>query len=119
MQLSKGMFPPVENWHDHVAHIEEHDSYKKREEYEYLDEQIKARFRFHDYMHLMQMAMLLGVPFQEDPNVQAARMGNPETGQPPVDPFAVDPMTEMELRKILVMFKAGGAPQPVGSGTPA
>ena len=119
LQLSKGMFPPVENWHDHVAHIEEHDSYKKREEYEYLDEQIKARFRFHDYMHLMQMAMLLGVPFQEDPNVQAARMGNPETGQPPVDPFAVDPMTEMELRKILVMFKAGGAPQPVGSGTPA
>ena len=119
LQLSKGMFPPVEIWHDHVAHIEEHDSYKKREEYEHLDDQTKAMFRFHDYIHLMQMAMILGIPFQEDPNVQAARMGDPATGEPPVDPFAVDPMAEMELRKILVMFKAGGAPQPVGSGTPA
>lgn len=135
LKMSRGMFVPVENWHDHVAHLEEHDDFKKREEYEVLDPQLKKIFRFHDYNHLQMVSMLLnmppvdatGMPIKPIPQPGVGQL-DPNTGQPvldpatgqPVqpDPFYVDPVYEMELRKILIHLKAGVGTPPPGSSPP-
>lgn len=118
LMMSKGQFALVENWHDHVAHLDEHDSYKMREEFEHLSPEIKAMFRFHDYMHMQQLALLFGIPVpQEDPLVATMRQGDPMQGTPG-NPFIVDDAVEFELRKAYIMLKAGGAPQPVAQSEP-
>lgn len=121
LRMSRGEFAAVEIWHDHVAHVDEHDQYKKREEYEHLDPQTKAMFQFHDYLHMWQLATLFNIPVVEDPMVTEQRGAIDEMTGQPLNPFVVDPNMEIELRKIFIQLKAGGgAPSPPDqSETPA
>jgi len=114
LKLSRGMFVRVENWHDHVAHLDAHDDFKKREEYEILDPKYKAMIRLHDYMHLKMLATLFNAlpMFPETPQDPNTMQINPMTGQPEPDPFYVDPAYELELRKTLMHLKAGVPPTP-------
>lgn len=120
LMMTKGQMAMVEVWHDHVAHLDEHDSFKKREEYEHLDQQLKDMIRFHDYQHMQQLAQLFMIPVpMESPEVQRFRQTPPEQGG---NAFAIDPMVEFELRKVFIQLKAGGGappPQPSPSqGSP-
>jgi hypothetical protein len=127
--MSQGEYAPVEIWQDHVAHIDEHDAFKKREEYKHLDQEIWKIFRFHDYTHLQQLALLFNIPVpppMPDPNTIDPMTGapavDPMTGQPvPQDPLYVDPAHEFALRAVFIQLKAGGAPPPAttAAGAPA
>ena len=118
LRMSRGEWEAVEDFHDHIAHIDAHDDFRKREEFKGLNPQLKAMVRFHVMTHMRMLAMMfnqmpmmpggpdgMGTPMQE----QRSPI-DPMTGQP-VDPFFVDPLYEFELRKIFVQLKAGaGAP---------
>jgi hypothetical protein len=110
LMMSRGQVPEVHVWHDHVAHLDEHDSFKKKEEYEHLNQQFKDIYRFHDFMHLQQLAMLF--------DMMPPQMVPPQVD--PANPMAVDPVMEFELRKVLMRLKAGvGAPAPSQESAPA
>lgn len=110
--MGKAQLPPVEVWHDHVAHLEEHDSYKKREEYQHLDDQAKAIIRYHDYQHLMQLAMLFNMMPPSPPPTPDQMM------QQQMNPMYVDPAQEFLLRQVYIQLKAGGgAPPPPSEGS--
>lgn len=111
LRLSRGQFEMVHDFHDHVAHIESHDDFRKREEFESLDEQSKTFVRFHTYLHLKMLAMLFNMqpPMPEQPTPI-----DPRTGQPQA--LFIDPVMEFELRKVYLQLSAGaGAPPPEGA----
>lgn len=110
LMMSKGQPAVVEVWHDHIQHLDEHDNYKKREEYDHLPQEIKDQFRFHDFQHLTQLALLFNMPIPpENPQITMMKQAPPEMGG---NPFVVDPMVEFALRQILVQLKAGGGAPP-------
>lgn len=67
---------PVNVWDEHAAHIQEHDAYRKRQEFEQLDERIKQYFQMHVDTHKMAMAMEMGMPMPEgDPRLTGMAKG--------------------------------------------
>ena len=104
----------VEDFHDHIAHIDEHDNFRKKEEFQGLDQMVKDMVRFHTYMHMTMLAQMFGMPPVDSTGMpiapaQAPMVMGPQGPQP--QPFFVDPVHEFELRKIFVQLKAGaGAP---------
>ena len=116
LRMSRGEFAMVEDFHDHVAHINEHDDFRKREEFQGLNPMIKAMFRFHTYIHMEQLGRMFNmVPMSSDGMTPLAPQQppvDPMTGQP--QPFFVDPAMEFEYRKIFMQLQAG-----VGVGAPS
>ena len=101
--MARGEYAKVEVWQDHVAHIDEHDAFKKREEYKHLDDQVKKIIEFHDYQHLMMLAQLFNLmPPMPPPNPQQQAMMQQ-------DPMYVDPVHSFLLRTIFIQLKAGTA----------
>lgn len=81
---------PVNSWDDHEVHIEVHNNYRKRQEFENLDPRLKEEFERHVEMH----RAALGLPPTVDPmqmrqmaDLQAAMGG----GAPQGDPMALPP----------------------------
>lgn len=102
LRMSRGQFEMVEDFHDHIAHIEAHDDYRKKEEYEGIDEQSKQYVRFHTYLHLKMLAMLFNM-MPQVPEIPAPV--DPRTGQPQA--LFIDPGMEFELRKIFIQLSVG------------
>lgn len=113
--MSKGEYAQVYVWQDHVAHLDEHDKFKKQEQYKHLNDEAKKIFDFHDYMHLQQLAQLFNLMPPEDPMRMQQRMAAMQQ-----DPMFVDPAHAFLLRTIFIQLKAGVAtPAPPPTNMPA
>jgi hypothetical protein len=73
LKLSLGAPIPVNTWDNHVAHIMEHDNYRKRQTYESSDPQIMQMFEDHVQQHKVFVLVRKGIPM---PMIQQA-MTNP------------------------------------------
>lgn len=58
---------PAHTWDNHVAHLVEHDNWRKRQEYENSPEEIKALFEKHVQTHKAMLIMLYGYMPPQDP----------------------------------------------------
>lgn len=68
LKMSHGQPAPVNVWDNHQIHILEHDAYRKRQEFEQLDENAQMIFQQHVEGHKMANALEMGQPME---------MGNP------------------------------------------
>jgi hypothetical protein len=118
LKMSRNVWEMVEDFHDHIAHIQEHDDFRKKEEFQGLDQMVKDMIRFHTYMHMQMLGRMFnmmpmdaaGMPIMPE---QPPMVMGPQGPQP--QPFFVDPVFEFELRKIFVQLQAGaGAPAEQG-----
>lgn len=102
LMMSKGEYADVEPWHDHLAHIAEHNEFRKMEEYENLPDPIKNLFRVHVYYHMRFVTMIFGLQTLIPENPEQAAMNG-----------GVDPAYEVELTKAVSLLQAsGGMPPP-------
>lgn len=98
---------PVEAavWHNHMAHIAAHDAFRKTEEYEHLDPEVRAWFDGHVAAHYMLVLQQLGQPTPPGtPTIEGA--GAPGGGK--ANPTGangenVDPMTGMPQDPLAVV----------------
>jgi hypothetical protein len=98
IKMKEGMQIPVNNWDNHIAHMMEHDNYRKRQEYEMLDIETQALFQEHTTGHKVFILTHKGIPQQI------------------VDQAAADP-SGMELDRLLFMpGPAQMAPEPPPPG---
>lgn len=51
MRMTEGMQTPVNTWDNHEKHIEEHNNFRKRQEYEGLSDELKIAFEQHVALH--------------------------------------------------------------------
>lgn len=111
LKMSKGVPAETADWQNLLVHIQVHDNYRKREEFDNLDDQIKAIFRHHVFMDMYLLAKQMGTVFP--PEVQMMLMQ-----QTQIDPFFVEPMLEENLRAFVVSLQSGvGAANPAQSDT--
>lgn len=113
VRMIQGVQTPVNDFDDDIVHIQVHDDYRKRQEYETLSDESKTLLRVHVFRHLHQLAIKNNLVPQMDP----AQMQNALI-QMQQDPTQIDPILEGELRRIYEMIlKAGSMPaEPVQSG---
>lgn len=112
LTMARGQYADVYVWQDHVAHLDEHDAFKKREEYKHLDDVSKSIFEFHDYQHLQQLVALFNMLPPEPPEVLQQRQAVTAQAQQVGNPYYVDPVHAFMLRTIFIQLKAGAVPQP-------
>lgn len=62
--------PPVNTWDNHIAHIMEHDQYRKRQEFEQLPPENKMLFEQHVQTHKLMMMVNVGMVPANDPATQ-------------------------------------------------
>jgi hypothetical protein len=62
VRMAHGDQPSVNTWDDHIAHLTEHDNYRKRQEYETLDPEIQTYFEEHVRGHKAFVLIHKGVP---------------------------------------------------------
>lgn len=112
VKMANGIDGYIDLNQDHMIHIDEHDDFTKRQEWETLDDNAKLLFRTHTYRHLQIIVHLFGLT----PMVQE-NINSPETQQ-----MGLDPVYEAELRRLYTMLKtAGGMPAmpPAPQGQPS
>lgn len=61
LKMSKGVPVPINTFDDHMAHIREHDNYRKREEYENAPENVKLIMGHHVLEHLIKVTKMMGI----------------------------------------------------------
>lgn len=103
VMMSQGVQSQVNDYDDDLVHIQIHDDHRKRQEYETLPEEVKQYFRVHVYKHLTQLAQKTGLYPQLSP--QQMQQITSATQQ---DPNFVDPIMEMELRRVYEMVRLSG-----------
>jgi hypothetical protein len=82
MKMAEGQQVLVNTFDIDLAHVQEHESYCKTEEYETADEQIKAGFQEHLTMHRQKLAMMQGLQLPpDDPQLIAIGRGQPVPAQ--------------------------------------
>ena len=101
--MAQGVEVEIHSWDDHLAHIEEHDDFRKKQEYDKLDDQTKMIFESHNMKHKQYLCAMFGQMFAPgDPRIDGfiiqLKSGQipPMMGQAPQgsemggDPNAVD-----------------------------
>lgn len=73
---------PVNSYDAHQAHVQVHNNYRKSQEFEQLDPQIKALFEQHVNQHQMALGLIPGVPTPQD-GQNAVTSGGMDGGQVP------------------------------------
>lgn len=94
MQMAGGVEVPVHSWDDHLAHIEQHDDYRKKQEYDKLDDAVKQIYEMHNSKHKQTLCAMFGQMFA--------------SGDPRIDGFI------MQLRMGQIPPPMGGDPNAVG-----
>lgn len=72
---------PIHSWDNHLVHIDEHDNYRKKQEFDKLPDEVKMNHEIHTRKHKMYLASMFGQLFAEDdPRLDGfianLRMGN-------------------------------------------
>lgn len=104
LKMGTGVHAQVNLWDNHIVHLQTHDTYKKREEFENSDEMTKRLMRKHDYQHLALLAITFGLQPQVPPS--------PPTFESQSDPLYVDPALETEYRRLYGLLVASGGKMP-------
>lgn len=108
LKMARGVPVPVEDWQEDLIHIRAHDSYRKREEFENADPQIKAMMRQHVFKHMLSVATKMGQQIQIPPTYAQIMQQ---------DPTFVPVEMEGPLRSFITeIMAAGGQQNAVGSG---
>lgn len=103
VKMQNGIDGYIDLNQDHMIHIDEHDDFTKRQEWETLDDNAKLLFRTHTYRHLQIITHLFGL----QPMIQE-NLNSPE-----MQAMGIDPVFEAELRRLYTLLKtAGGVPPP-------
>jgi hypothetical protein len=69
VKMSQGEQVTVNTWDDHIAHVEEHDNYRKRQAYEQLPPELQQIFETHVQHHKAMILTHKGIP---EPIIQQA-----------------------------------------------
>lgn len=83
LRMASGEELPVNTWDNDIAHMTEHDNFRKTQKFEYLPPEIKAIFEKHDMLHKQQMGQKQGTPVLPGELPPGA-----PGGPPPADPGA-------------------------------
>jgi hypothetical protein len=131
VKMSKGEVCKVNTYDQHIMHIQVHDDYAKRQEFENADPQVQMINRNHVFQHLYSLAQLNNIPLQLQVSMNPTE--NMEATSQLLEGVAQEqeqgmygPATiqaELELRKIYEMLvKNGGVlpppPNMAGGGSP-
>ena len=73
LRLARGEFFEHNEWDNHIIHVQEHDLFRKSQEFELLDEKTKEKFSAHVDMHKM-------TEVQENQQNQGGAVANGEPG---------------------------------------
>jgi len=115
LKMSKGVPAETKDWQDLAIHVMVHDNYRKREEFENLEDDVKALFRHHVFMDMFMYAQKNG--FDPMTEMDPMMLGAMQQGMQ-MDPLFVDDNVERALRSFVTMAQqAGGANVPLG-GSP-
>jgi hypothetical protein len=101
-KMALGIPTTVNTWDEHMAHIPEHDNYRKRQQFEMLDTQTQQLFEQHVRNHKAFILVHKGIP------------------QPMIDQALADP-SGLELDRLLYMPPPGMMPgnAPPGASGPS
>ena len=100
LKMSKGVPTPINTFDDHMAHVQEHDNYRKREEYENAPDEIKRLLGNHVLQHLVKVTKMMGIQSVINPETLNAVMAQVE------DPNFWTPQIEFVFRDFLLMAQA-------------
>lgn len=123
----------IEDFDDDMIHIYEHDEFRKSEQCENSDPQVRLVLRYHTFQHLQQASVKAGIPVQSNV-LSVPQLDGTSLPLQQVDPqkfqgvlqqmqqegqYYVDPMQEIELRTTYAMLKQTGGMGPVQGGANA
>lgn len=93
LKMSFGNEVPINSFDNHQAHIAEHNSYRKTQQFEILSDEIKTLFERHVEGHKMQAAAAMGMPpmMPGDPQLNALS-GGPVDSAPGLGDIPPEPM---------------------------
>lgn len=94
LKLARGEEVPINSWDNDLAHIETHNNFRKKQQFEYLPDQLKEAFEQHVLMH-------------EQRNIQVTTGQNPLPGESMAETLG-GPVGDL----------SGGAPEGSVPGTP-
>lgn len=97
LKMSRGVYAAVNDWQNHHIHITQHDNYRKREEYDNVDQPVSILFRRHVLLHMINLVQGMGTQVPVPPQMLQ-------------DPNFIDPQLESILRQF-IQEMAQGMPQ--------
>lgn len=85
LRMAAGEPVPVNDWDEHLVHIQEHNNYRKRQAFENLDDEAKIIFHQHVSIHKQMIGVPPGMPLPGQIPDQEEEMGGEQpapVGQP-------------------------------------
>jgi hypothetical protein len=87
LKMSQGVLVPTNEWDNDEAHIQEVETYMKKQEFEELPDQIKELFHQHRLLHMQHLSMMRGnprpLPGEAPPPDPAMAPNGPPSKHPP------------------------------------
>lgn len=109
LMMAKGVPSNVTEYQEHLIHLKTHDSFRKREEYENLDDNVKTIFRLHCFMHILAAVSATGQDMQQMGIMPGMNILDPNTAMMILQS---NPTIELLLRDYLTQIQAQSQPPP-------